>query len=70
MEEINYEKMKEKAGNFAAFLIDVELDFSQQIGECNDGLAVYFDVEARNGKITIFFKDNGYVGIEIKEKND
>lgn len=65
----NYEKMKKRAGDFAKMLIDYEIEFKQQINDCDDGLAVYFDIEARNDKkITFFFKDNGYVGIEVKDE--
>lgn len=67
-EERDYNKMKKEAGDFAKWLVKHEQAFSQEILDCNDGLAVYFDIETRDDKIiTIFFKDNGYVGMEVKE---
>ena len=68
-ESKDYKKMKKEAGEFAKLLIKWEQDFEQKISDCNGGLACYFDIEGRNGKtITIFFKDNGYVGFEVKEE--
>ena len=67
-DELDYEKMKEDAGEFAKWLIKSEQEFTQEINDCDDGVASYFDIKARNDKIvTVFFKDNGYVGIEVKE---
>ena len=65
-EDKDYEKMKVDAGDFAKMLIRFEQTFKQEINDCDDGLAVYFDIEARGGKtITVLFKDNGYVGFEV-----
>lgn len=63
----NYTKMKEEAGEFAKLLIKWEQNFSQEINDCGDGLAVYFNIEGMDNKIiTIHFKDNGYVGFGVK----
>jgi hypothetical protein len=68
IKKLDYDKMKENAGEFAKMLIKFEQDFKQQLTNCGDGLAIYFDIQARNDKtITVFFKDNGYVGFEVGE---
>ena len=71
-EETDYEKMKKEAGEFSTWLVKHEFTFKTETNECNpDGIAVYFDVEARDDKIVTFiFKDNGYVGIQLKEEED
>jgi hypothetical protein len=67
-DKTDYNKMKEDAGEFAKWLIKTEQTFKQEITDCDSGLAVYFDINSRDNKVvTIFFKENGYVGIEVKE---
>ena len=68
LETPDYELMKKKASEFAKFCIENEWNFTQETNECDEGLAVYFDIKGRDDKIiTVFFKDNGYVGIQLKE---
>ena len=68
MEE-DYEKMKRDASKFAEFLINSEIDFEQELGDCSNSLGEYFTIKARDGeKIVFFFRDNGYTGVYVDEK--
>lgn len=60
-------KMQKEAQEFASFLVRNEITFKSETNECDNDTAIYFDIEAKdNKKVTFFFKDNGYVGIEVK----
>ena len=69
--EEDYKLMKERAGEFAKLCIKNEWKFTQEINDCDEGVAVYFDIKGRNNKIiTVFYKDNGYVGIQLKDEDE
>lgn len=66
--EIDFEDIKLKASKFSNFLVENEIEFTHKADGFGDGVAVYFNIKDSNGKvITFYFKDNGYVGVEVKE---
>jgi hypothetical protein len=65
----DYENMKKKAIEFAKILIEGEKEFKFDVNDCDEGVGAYFNIKTTedNKIITIYFKDNGYMGIMVKE---
>jgi len=69
-DDIDYITMKKNAGDFCKLLTQYEQSFKFEISDWTHGLAGYVEVEATNGKVTFVFGCNGYVGIEVEEKEE